>query len=41
VVPGQPHEIFISNLHGGLVLGGVTAAIIAAGVVSFIRRDLH
>ncbi|MDQ1641936.1 MAG: hypothetical protein QOJ90_1287 [Actinomycetota bacterium] len=41
VVPGQPHEIFISNLHGGLVLGGVTAAIVAAGVASFVRRDLH
>lgn len=37
----QPREIVLSNLHGGLVLFGVTAAVVAVGVVLFKRRDLH
>jgi ABC-type transport system involved in multi-copper enzyme maturation permease subunit len=36
-----PHELVLSNLHGALVLGLVTAAIVLAGIVSFQRRDLH
>ncbi|MGY1616326.1 hypothetical protein ACI797_06225 [Geodermatophilus sp. SYSU D00691] len=31
----------VGNLQGGLVLGGVTAALVVAGVVLFARRDLH
>lgn len=34
-------EIVLSNLHGGLVLGGVTAVLVAAGVLLFQKRDLH
>jgi ABC-type transport system involved in multi-copper enzyme maturation permease subunit len=34
-------EIVLSNLHGALVLGAVTAALVAAGVLLFQRRDLH
>jgi len=34
-------EIVLSNLHGGLVLGLVTAGLVAAGAVLFARRDLH
>jgi hypothetical protein len=34
-------EVVLSNLHGGLVLGGVTAALLALGAVLFVRRDLH
>jgi hypothetical protein len=30
----------VSNLHGGLVLTAVTAAVVLAGVVLFVRRDL-
>ena len=33
-------ELVLSNLHGGLVLGAVTAAAVAAGVALFARRDL-
>jgi ABC-type transport system involved in multi-copper enzyme maturation permease subunit len=36
-----PHELVMSNLHGALVLGLVTAVIVLAGIVSFQRRDLH
>jgi ABC-2 type transport system permease protein len=34
-------EVVLSNVHGGLVLGIVTAAIVVTGVVLFKRRDLH
>ena len=34
-------EIALSNLHGGLVLGLATAALVGVGVVLFARRDLH
>lgn len=34
-------EVVLSNLHGGLVLGLVTAALLAVGVWTFRRRDLH
>lgn len=34
-------EIVLSNLHGALVIGGITAVIVAAGVILFKRRDLH
>lgn len=34
-------EVVMSNLHGGLVLGLVTAALLAVGVWTFRRRDLH
>jgi len=37
----QAHEIFLSNVHGGLVLGIVTTVVVVAGVVLFKRRDLH
>jgi hypothetical protein len=33
--------IVLSNLHGGLDLGAVTALVLAAGVLVFTRRDLH
>ena len=32
-------ELVVSNLHGGLLLGAVTALIVTAGVVLFARRD--
>ena len=34
-------EVLLSNLHGGLVLGLATAALVGVGVVLFARRDLH
>ena len=34
-------ELVLSNLHGALVLGLVTAALVTAGAVLFARRDLH
>ncbi|MGY1603618.1 hypothetical protein [Geodermatophilus sp. SYSU D00815] len=34
-------EYLVGNLQGGLVLGAVTAALVAAGVALFARRDLH
>lgn len=34
-------EIVVSNLHGGLLLSGVTALVVAAGVILFGRRDLN
>lgn len=34
-------EVHLSNLHGGLVLGAVTAAVLAVGTVLFRRRDLQ
>jgi ABC-type transport system involved in multi-copper enzyme maturation permease subunit len=34
-------EVVLSNVHGGLVLGLVTAALVGLGVVLFARRDLH
>ena len=34
-------EVVLSNLHGGLVLGLATAALVGVGVVLFARRDLH
>jgi len=36
-----PREIVLSNLHGGLVLGMVTAVLVVIGVLLFKRRDLH
>lgn len=33
-------QIIISNLHGGLVLGSVTALAVGGGVILFARRDL-
>jgi len=38
---GGGRELVLSNLHGGLVLGFATAALVAVGVVVFARRDLH
>jgi hypothetical protein len=37
----QATEIVMSNVHGGLVLGIVTAVVVVVGVVLFKRRDLH
>lgn len=34
-------EVVLSNLHGGLVLGIVTAVVVVTGVLLFKRRDLH
>jgi hypothetical protein len=34
-------EVHLSNLHGGLVLGVVTAAVLVVGTVLFRRRDLQ
>lgn len=34
-------EVVLSNLHGALVIGAITAATVALGVVLFKRRDLH
>ena len=34
-------EVVLSNLHGGLVLGIVTAVLVVIGVLLFKRRDLH
>ncbi len=36
----EGREIVIGNLHGGLVLGGVTLALLALGAYLFRRRDL-
>lgn len=33
-------QVVVGNLHGGLVLAAVVAAVVAAGVVLFARRDL-
>ncbi len=38
--PGFDGQLVVSNLHGGLVLAAVTAAVLAAGAVLFARRDL-
>lgn len=38
---GPVREVVLTNLHGGLVIGGITAAIVAVGVILFKRRDLH
>jgi hypothetical protein len=37
----HPTEHVITNLHGALVIGGVTAVVVAVGLVLFARRDLH
>jgi len=37
----QATEIVMSNVHGGLVLGIVTAVVVVLGVALFKRRDLH
>ena len=34
-------ELVLSNLHGGLVLGVATTALVGVGVLLFVRRDLH
>ena len=34
-------EVLLSNLHGGLVIGIATLAIVVLGAVLFKRRDLH
>lgn len=34
-------EVVVSHLHGGLVLGGVTLALVLLGSLLFVRRDLH
>ncbi len=36
-----PTVIHLSNVHGGLVVGGVTAAVLGVGVYLFRRRDLQ
>ena len=33
-------QLHLTNLHGGLVLAGVTAVVVLVGVVLFSRRDL-
>ncbi len=38
---GEPREIVLSNLHGGLVIAGITVLIVGVGVILFKRRDLH
>jgi hypothetical protein len=38
---GMPREVFVSNLHAGLWLGAVLAAVVGLGVVLFARRDVH
>jgi hypothetical protein len=40
-VQHELREITLSNLHGALVLGGVSLAVVTLGVVLFLRRDLH
>lgn len=35
------HEVVVSNVHGALVLGVVTAVVAVLGVVLFTRRDLN
>ena len=34
-------QVFVSNLHGGVVLAVVTAAVVRLGVLLFSRRDLN
>jgi hypothetical protein len=34
-------EYLVTNLHGGLVMGVVTAVVVGVGVVLFSRRDAH
>ena len=34
-------EVVVSNLQGGLVLAAATAVLVGAGVLLFVRRDLH
>ena len=38
---GTQRELVLTNLHGGLVLGVVTAALVGLSVLAFARRDLH
>jgi ABC-type transport system involved in multi-copper enzyme maturation permease subunit len=33
-------EVVLTNLHGAVVLAVVTAVVVGAGIVSFVRRDL-
>lgn len=40
VYNGSGRPLVLSNLHGGLVLGGATAALVLLSVVLFARRDL-
>ena len=35
-----PREVLLSNLHGGVVLGVITAVLVGTGVAVFARRDL-
>ena len=37
----EGREIVLSNVHGGVVLGLVTAVLVGIGVLLFARRDLH
>ncbi len=39
-LPNGQRELLLSNLHGGLVLGLVTLALVTLGVLAFSRRDL-
>jgi ABC-2 type transport system permease protein len=34
-------KVLVSNVHGGLVLGILTAVVVVTGVMLFKRRDLH
>ena len=36
-----PVEYFVGHLQGGVLLAGVTVAVLAVGAVLFARRDLH
>ena len=37
----HPTEYVVTNLQGAVLLGAVTAVVLAAGLVLFARRDLH
>ena len=38
---GEPPSYLVTNLQGGLVVGGFAVVLIGVGVWLFARRDLH
>lgn len=40
-LPTGQRELFLTNLHGGLVLGLATGFLVGLGVIAFSRRDLQ